>query len=382
MSFSISLILATAISGAILFLSTISSAAPTLGVRRPFNRIYAFGDSFTDTGNSRAGEGPAGFGHLSSFPYGMTYFKRPTNRYSDGRLTIDFVAQSMNLPFLPPYLSLRTTNGSNGTSTDSYGVNFAVSGATVIKHAFFAENNLTLDMTPQSLETELGWFEKYLETLGTNQKVSLFKDSLFWIGEIGVNDYAYTVGSTVSSDTIRELSISTYTRFLETLLNKGVRHMVVQGHPATGCLTLAMSLAAEDDRDYLGCVQSVNNQSYTHNLALQYKLKQLRIKYPNTTIVYADYWNAYREVIKNPNKYGISEKFKACCGTGEPYNFQVFETCGSATATACKEPSRYINWDGVHLTEGMYKVMADMFLGGSFTRPKFSYLLNKKPKGL
>lgn len=215
MPFSISLILATVVSVGILFLSTISSAAPTLGVRRPFNRIYAFGDSFTDTGNSRAGEGPAGFGHLSSFPYGMTYFKRPTNRYSDGRLTIDFVAQSMNLPFLPPYLSLRSTNGSNGTATDSYGVNFAVSGATVIKHAFFAENNLTLDMTPQSLETELGWFEKYLGTLGTNQKVSLFKDSLFWIGEIGVNDYAYTVGSTVSSDTIRELSISTYTRFLE-----------------------------------------------------------------------------------------------------------------------------------------------------------------------
>lgn len=52
--------------------------------------------------------------------------------------------------------------------------------------------------------------------------------------------------------------------------------MLVQGHPATGCLTLAMSLAAEDDRDNLGCVQSANNQSYTHNLALQSKLKQLR----------------------------------------------------------------------------------------------------------
>jgi len=52
--------------------------------------------------------------------------------------------------------------------------------------------------------------------------------------------------------------------------------MLVQGHPATGCLTLAMSLAAEDDRDSLGCVQSANNQSYTHNLALQSKLKQLR----------------------------------------------------------------------------------------------------------
>ncbi|CAN8278253.1 unnamed protein product [Cochlearia groenlandica] len=378
MSSSISLILLTAVSATIL---AVSAASQIPNVHRPFQKIYAFGDSFTDTGNSRAGEGPAGFGHLSSPPYGMTYFRRPTNRYSDGRLVIDFVANSMDLPFLPPYLNLRSTNGNggtNGTSSDSYGVNFAVSGATVIKHAYFVENNLTLDMTPESLETELGWFVKYLETLGTKEKVSIFEDSLFWIGEIGVNDYAYTVGSVVSSDTIRELSISTYTKFLETLLNKGVKHMVVQGHPATGCLTLTMSLAAEDDRDSIGCVKSINNESYTHNLALQSKLKQLRIKYPKATIVYADYWNAYREVIKNPSKYGITEKFNACCGVGDPYNFQVFQTCGSASATACKDPSRHINWDGVHLTEGMYKVMADMFLSGSFTRPKFTHLLSKK----
>ncbi|XP_010503477.1 PREDICTED: GDSL esterase/lipase At3g48460-like [Camelina sativa] len=376
------LLLTTAVSVVILLFSTVSSAAPVPNVHRPFKKIYAFGDSFTDTGNSRSGEGPAGFGHLSSPPYGMTYFGRPTNRYTDGRLAIDFVAQSMNLPFLPPYLGLRSTKGSNGTVRDTHGVNFAVSGATVIKHAFFVKNNLTLDMTPQSIETELGWFDKYLETLGTDQKVSLFKDSLFWIGEIGVNDYAYTLGSTVSSDTIRQLSISTFTRFLETLLNKGVKYMLVQGHPATGCLTLAMSLAAEDDRDSLGCVKSANNQSYIHNLALQSKLKQLRIKYPTATIVYADYWNAYRAVIQNPGKYGITEKFKACCGTGEPYNFQVFQTCGTAAATACKDPSQYINWDGVHLTEAMYKVMADMFLGGTFTRPRFSNLLIKKLNSL
>lgn len=66
---------------------------------------------------------------------------------------------------------------------------------------------------------------------------------------------------------------------LQTLLNKGVKYMLVQGHPATGCLTLSMSLAPEDDRDKLGCVQSANNQSYTHNLALQSTLKQLRSAY-------------------------------------------------------------------------------------------------------
>ncbi|XP_010550714.1 PREDICTED: GDSL esterase/lipase At3g48460 [Tarenaya hassleriana] len=353
------------------------SAASAADNHRPFNRIYAFGDSFTDTGNSRAGEGPAGFGHLSSYPYGMTFFGHPTNRYSDGRLVIDFVAHSLNLPFLPPYLSLRSTDG-NGTATDANGVNFAVSGATAIKHAFFVKNNLSLDMTPESIETQLGWFESYLETLGVDQRVSVLEDSLFWIGEIGVNDYAYTVGSSMSEDTIRTLGIASFTNFLEALLKKGVKYMLVQGHPATGCLTLTLSLAAEDDRDSLGCVRSVNNQSYTHNLVLQSKLRQLRLQFPEATIVYADYWNAYRAVVRNPEKYGIRERFKACCGTGEPYNFEVFMTCGSPFATACEDPDRYINWDGVHLTEAMYEVLADMFVNGTFTRPPFGYLLKKK----
>ncbi|KAF3533630.1 hypothetical protein DY000_02040322 [Brassica cretica] len=119
-----------------------------------------------------------------------------------------------------------------------------------------------------------------------------------------------------------------------------------------------------------GCTRTSGNWmlDFNHVVGCRRRLRQSKMsKYPNPTIVYADYWNAYRAVIKNPSKYDISAKFKACCGIGEPYNFQVFETCGSASATACKEPSQYINWDGVHLTEGMYKGMANTFLGVSFT---------------
>ncbi|PQQ02389.1 GDSL esterase/lipase [Prunus yedoensis var. nudiflora] len=67
-------------------------------------------------------------------------------------------------------------------------------------------------------------------------------------------------------------------------------------------------------------------------------------------------------VMKNPNQYGFKESFKACCGTGDPYNFEVFPVCGTPSASAYPSPSQYINWDGVHLTEAMYKVHIDMFL--------------------
>ncbi|OMP05782.1 Lipase, GDSL [Corchorus olitorius] len=358
--------------------SAYASAITDLTSQRPFKKIYAFGDSFTDTGNTESLTGPNGFVHVSNPPYGTTFFHHPTNRYSDGRLVIDFVAQSLSLPFLPPYRK------SQGKDT-AYGVNFAVAGSTAINHAFFVKNNLSLDITPESLQTQMIWFNKYLESQGCQVPESsgpeckqALDDALFWVGEIGVNDYAYTLGSTISDDTIRKLAIYSFTEFLQALLQKGAKYVVVQALPTTGCLPLAMTLAPADDRDDLGCVKSVNNQTYAHNLVLQAKLSDLRMQFPDAVIVYADYWNAYRAVMKNPEKYGFKESFKACCGAGDPYNFGVFETCGSPSIIACSNPSEYINWDGVHLTEAMYKVLADMFLNGNLTNPPFKSLLERK----
>ncbi|KAM7273900.1 hypothetical protein ACFE04_028564 [Oxalis oulophora] len=359
-------------------ISSQTFALPSETDDRPFNKIYAFGDSFTDTGNTKSGTGPSGFGHVLQLPYGITYFHRSTNRYSDGRLVIDFVAQALSLPFLTPYVHI---NGNN----DDNGVNFAVAGSTAINHAFFVKNNLTLNVTPQSLDTQLLWFNKYLEKQGCNEtgtedKCSeLFKDALFWVGEIGDNDYAYTLGSNVSSETIKKLATYSVGRFLQVLLKKGAKHIAVQGLPASGCLTLFMTLAGTEDRDEIGCVKSVDNQSYQHNAVLQAKIEDLRKQNPQAVITYLDYWNAYKTVIKNPKGYGFKEPFTVCCGNGDaPYNFSVFEVCGTPNAKACANPSQYINWDGVHLTEAMYKVMAKMFLNGPYSHPPFNNLMNKK----
>ncbi|KAI4336269.1 hypothetical protein L6164_014814 [Bauhinia variegata] len=356
-------------------ISSFLSVACAKGQPRLFKKIYAFGDSFTDTGNTKSGNGPSGFGHVSNSPYGTTFFNHSTNRYSDGRLVIDFIAEALSLPYLPPYRHFR--------GNDTFGVNFAVAGSTAINHEFFVMNNLTLDLTPQSIQTQLLWFNRYLERHGCTGKASDckldFDDTLFWFGEIGVNDYAYTVGSSISQDIIRKLAMYSVSDALQALLEKGAKYVVVQGLPLTGCLPLSLYLAPEDDRDDIGCVKSVNNQSYTHNLLLQAKLKEFRKQYPKAVIVYTDYWNAYRTVMKDPVKYGFTETFQACCGSGgPPLNFDVFGVCGTPKVKFCSSPSHYINWDGVHLTEAMYKVVSRMFLHGNFSRPPFKFLLHKK----
>ncbi|KAJ0960931.1 hypothetical protein J5N97_001187 [Dioscorea zingiberensis] len=41
-------------------------------------------------------------------------------------------------------------------------------------------------------------------------------------------------------------------------------------------------------------------------------------------------------------------------------------------STMCMEPSRYVQWDGVHLTEAAYRNIATGLLGGKYTNPPFT----------
>ncbi|KAL8056571.1 hypothetical protein ABFX02_04G127200 [Erythranthe guttata] len=350
------------------------SSAPS-----PFKKIYAFGDSYTDTGNTKTSTGPTAFNHVSNPPYGVTFFHRPTNRYSDGRIVVDFVAEALSLPLLPPYR--------NPSADRSHGVNFAVGGATAIRHGFFMKNNITFNLVPQSLQTQLVWFDKILESdygckdLKTTPREcrGVFGDALIWLGEIGANDYTCSLGSSLSGKIIQTLAINSVTGFLQALMNKGAKYIVVQGLPQTGCTTYSFSLSSPEDRDEMGCVASMNKLSSAHNSALQAKLNVIKNQNPQAVIVYADYYNAHLSLMKNFKKHGFKELYKACCGYGGgAYNFDVFNTCGSPSSSSCSNPYEYINWDGAHLTEAVYKVLTDSFLNGTFCSPPFHYLVSKK----
>ncbi|ONK71194.1 uncharacterized protein A4U43_C04F5850 [Asparagus officinalis] len=206
------------------------------------------------------------------------------------------------------------------------------------------------------------------------------EDALFWVGEIGANDYAYSIGSEMTPKEIREHAVKNVAIFVKALLDRGAKYIIVQGLPLTGCLPLAMILSPTTDRDDLNCSASVNTYSNLHNSLLQSKLQQLRSQYPAALISYADYYSAHRTIMKNPEAHGFNEPFKVCCGSGGgPYNFDPFATCASPKAQkACSNPRKFVNWDGVHLTEAVYKNVADMFFHQNYCRPSFSVLLSDK----
>ncbi|KAK4486128.1 hypothetical protein RD792_008796 [Penstemon davidsonii] len=329
----------------------------------PFKKIYAFGDSYTDTGNTKTSTGPTAFNYVSNPPYGETFFHHPTNRYSDGRIIIDFVAEALSLPFVPPYRDTK--------ADQSHGVNFAVGGATAIRHGYFLKNNVTFNLVPQSLQTQLVWFNKILDlNLG---------DALFWVGEIGANDYTCTIGSSIPKKTIQAIAIKSTIGFLQALLHKGAKYIVVQGLPMSGCITYSFALSSSQDRDQMGCVASMNQIAQTHNAILQSKLDALRKQYPKSVIVYFDFFHAHFTIFKNAKKYGFRQQYKACCGYGGgEYNYDVFNPCGSPSSSSCANPFQYINWDGAHFTEAVYQVMTREILNGSYCTPPFPYLLKNK----
>lgn len=149
-----------------------------------------------------------------------------------------------------------------------------------------------------------------------------------------------------------------------------------------GCFTLFKSWSSKHGLDQMGCMALVNKGIMLHNQILQAKLEMYRRLHPKCSIVYADYWNAYLTISMNPKKYGFEEPFKACCGCGGgELNFDKNSLCGSEKASICKDPQKYINWDGIHLTGAMYKHLSNLFLNEGFCKPSFSDMVKTK-KGI
>jgi phospholipase/lecithinase/hemolysin len=206
-----------------------------------YTSMFSFGDSLTDTGNLLVSS-PLSNHIVGRYPYGITYFHRPTGRCSDGRLVVDFLgafvrarvllllffsvhfrlwrerhlaaAQAFGLPLLQPYLQSRGKDLRRG-------VNFAVGGATAMDPPFFQEIGASDKLwTNLSLSVQLGWFEQLKPSLCSSPKgpslksdfflfailfasalksdwtrqtecKEYFSKSLFLVGEIGGNDYNY-----------------------------------------------------------------------------------------------------------------------------------------------------------------------------------------------
>ncbi|KAL9321135.1 hypothetical protein ACSQ67_012974 [Phaseolus vulgaris] len=344
-----------------------------------FSSLFSFGDSLTDTGNLFFISSPQSPNCLLP-PYGQTYFHRPTGRCSDGRLILDFLADSLGLPYLEPYLGFK--NGALKQGNTEQGMNFAVAGASALDRGFFEEKGFTVDVTGNfSLKVQLDWFKKLLPSLCNSSSgcKNLIGNSLFMVGEIGGNDYGYPLSKTTAfGDLVPYIPqvVSVITAVIRELIDLGAVTFMVPGMLPLGCNSAYLTRFETTDKeeyDQVGCLKWLNTFYEYHNELLQIELNQLRGLYPHTNIIYADYFNAALQLYKSPEQFGFGGNvLKVCCGVDGPYNYNDTYKCGEAGVVACDDPSQNVIWDGYHMTEAAYRWIAIALLDGSYTIPKFN----------
>ncbi|KAJ4771054.1 GDSL esterase/lipase [Rhynchospora pubera] len=357
----------------LIILTTIllNSACLTVGC---YSRIFSFGDSLTDTGNYLQIFGNVSGNSAARLPYGETYFHRPTGRFSDGRIIVDFIAQEFGLPFVPPYLG--------GKSRDFFrhGANFAVAGATALNHSIFKKMGVPVNTRVGFLDVQVEWFKKLLSMLCPKSDCrEIMENALFLVGEMGANDYGTLFTAKVPFTEIKKIVpgiIGTIASAIENLINLGAKTLVIPGIFPLGCcpafLTPFQTKRMEDYDSTTGCLLWLNEFSEYHDQLLLVEIDKLRDLYRNVSIVYADYYRAYISIMQSPTQHGMKETVVACCGGGGPYNFASSQDCGDDGSRLCQEPSEYVSWDGRHLTDAAYKIMAKSAINNLYSESHFT----------
>ncbi|KAM7269654.1 hypothetical protein ACFE04_025151 [Oxalis oulophora] len=339
----------------------------TAGCRFP--EIYNFGDSNSDTGSVSAALVPV------VAPYGVTYPGKPFGRNSNGRLIIDFMMEKLGLPFLHPYLD----------SVDPdfrYGANFAASRATIqpadgkLLDANFYVFSLSVQLTQFKLFKNRTT-AKSLKIKNSAPTPEDFSQPLYTM-DIGQNDLHYGL-VTKTIEQVRESitnMTNNVTNSIKELYDGGGRTFWIHNTGPIGCLPYLAVLypTHPNDTDQHGCVKSYNELAKDFNKQLKEKVYQLRTQLYDAKLILVDIYSAKYSLISEAKLHGFVSNLGYCCGDLEVVFCSDTAIVNGTTVfgSACKDPSKYISWDGIHYTEAANRWIADRIIDGSLSDPEIS----------
>ncbi|KAL1207355.1 Alpha-L-fucosidase 3 [Cardamine amara subsp. amara] len=356
---------------ALTLLSSLSSPSFT-HAQCHFPAIFNFGDSNSDTGGLSAAFGQAGP------PHGSSFFGSPAGRYCDGRLVIDFIAESLGLPYLSAFLD---SVGSNF----SHGANFATAGSpiralnTTLRQSGFSPFSLDVQFTQfynfhnrsQTVRSHGGIYTTILP------EADSFSQALYTF-DIGQNDLtaAYFANKTVEQvETEVPEIISQFRNAIKNVYGQGGRYFWIHNTGPIGCLAYVIEWfpIKASDFDSHGCVTPLNNLAQRFNYALKQAVIELRASLSEAVINYLDVYSIKHELFLHAQGHGFKRSLVSCCGHGGKYNYKKGIGCGKKIIVngkeiyigkPCDEPDKAVVWDGVHFTQAANKFIFDKIAPG------------------
>ncbi|KAL5149756.1 Esterase [Glycine soja] len=299
------------------------------------------GASNADTGGMAA----AAFS-LPNSPNGETYFHRPSGRFSDGRIILDFIAESFGIPYLSPYLDSLGSNFSRGA-------NFATFGSTIKPQQNIFLKNL---LSPFNLGVQ------YTQFNGFKPKTQLIRNQGGTFASLMPKEEYFTEALYTFDIGQNDLMAGIFSKTVP-LITASIPDLV---------MTFKLNI-----KDASGCVKEYNEVAQDFNRHLKDALAKLREDLPLAAITYVDVYTPKYNLFSDPKKYGFELPHVTCCGYGGKYNFNDVARCGATMKVmnkdilvgSCKTPSTRVVWDGIHYTEAANKVIFDQISSGNFTDP-------------
>ncbi|CAL1359980.1 unnamed protein product [Linum trigynum] len=340
-----------------------------------FPAVYTLGDSNSDTGSQ-----PAVFGRVPS-PNGETFFGKPSGRYSDGRLVIDFLAEKLGLPYLSSFLDSIESNF-------NHGANFASSAATIqpASGRIFDAGFSPIDLNFQFLQFQQ-FKDRTFELQKQGRGIDLHRlpepegfGSALYTLDCGQNDLHVGLierGGEQGALSSIPMVINNFSLAIENLYKEGARTFWIHNTGPIGCLPFFVIRypPKPGNEDPIGCINSYNQVAQEFNRQLNETVYKLRTQFPDALLILVDIYSAKYSLISQATKNGFEDPLGFCCGhLGDDYVVRCGQKAelrnGSVVyGASCRDPSKYISWDNIHYTEAANRWVADRISDGSLSDP-------------
>ena len=331
--------LAISLSLATFFATTLLGTMPAKARISSLSNLFSFGDSLSDSGNSKS---------VSQSAKGFTFPPAPYDdgRFSNGPVAVEYLWQIFNPG---------STAFKNSLSPGSQGTNYAIAGS-----SSGLQNNLELNpaVISAGLSTaynekgnawQLKGFEDQNKTFDPDTSlftVWFFPNDLLWYnstlpnslpgtytGNQGPNiappiGYDFVVGNAINN------IVGTITKLAD---NYGARHFLVPNSPLIGSTP-----------EFAGTPQQVglNQISAGFNSLLQTNLNLLSSQRPDLDIIQFQTDDLQLEILNNPSLFGFTDVTTRCISN---------MSCVTNSGGAAKD---WFYWDGTHPTTTGHHIFA------------------------